>query len=116
MDELNSRLPEEVADMPEAVAMVPPVDILEGSDGVSILFEVPGANSGTVEIEVLNGILTMTARSSLKRNGRPVVFRRNFRLSEDVDVQRITAKTKDGVLTLNIPKTERARAHRIKVE
>lgn len=116
MNEMNSRRTDEVTEVAEPVAMVPPVDILEGDDGVAILFEIPGANSGTVEIEVLNGILTMTARSSLKRNGRPVVFRRNFRLSEDVDVPRITAKTKDGVLALNIPKAERARAHRIKVE
>ena len=102
--------------MPEPVTLVPLVDILEGENGVTVQFEVPGANSGTVDIEVLNGVLTMTAKSSLKRNGRPVVFKRNFRISEDVDVQKISAKSRDGVLTLEIPKAERARVHRIKVQ
>ncbi len=112
----TSKQTENVRTVPEPLTMLPPVDILESDNGVAILFEIPGANAQTVEIEVLNGVLTMTAQSSLKRNGRPVVFRRNFRLSEDVDVQRISAKSEDGILTLNIPKADRARVHRIKVE
>ena len=118
MDTANVRENEkdEVQVMPEPVTLVPLVDILEGENGVTVQFEVPGANSGTVDIEVLNGVLTMTAKSSLKRNGRPVVFKRNFRISEDVDVQKIFAKSRDGVLTLEIPKAERARVHRIKVQ
>lgn len=106
----------EVQVMSEPVTLVPLVDILEGENGVTVHFEVPGANSGTVNIEVLNGVLTMTAKSSLKRNGRPVVFKRNFRISEDVDVQKISAKSKDGILTLEIPKAERAKVHRIQVQ
>lgn len=106
----------EVRTMPEPVTIVPLVDIVEGNDGVTLIFEVPGANSESVDIEVLNNIMTMSAKSSLKRNGRPVVFKRNFRLSEEVDVKQITAKTKDGVLTLEIPKAERAKVHRIKVQ
>lgn len=106
----------EVRTMPEPVTIVPLVDIMENNEGVTLTFEVPGANSESVDIEVLNNIMTMSAKSSLQRNGRPVVFKRNFRLSEDVDVQNITAKTKDGVLTLEIPKAERAKVHRIKVQ
>ncbi|MBS1369353.1 MAG: Hsp20/alpha crystallin family protein [Lentisphaeria bacterium] len=106
----------EVQVMPDPVTVVPLVDILENGDGVTLIFEVPGANSGTVDIEVLNSIMTMSAKSSLRRNGRPVLFKRNFRLSEDVDVKRITARTKDGVLTLEIPKAERAKVHKVKVQ
>lgn len=72
MDTENVRENEkdEVQVMPEPVTLVPLVDILEGENGVTVQFEVPGANSGTVDIEVLNGVLTMTAKSSLRRNGR----------------------------------------------
>ena len=82
MDTANVRENEkdEVQVMPEPVTLVPLVDILEGENGVTVQFEVPGANSGTDDIEVLNGVLKMTAKSSLKRNGRPVVFKRNFRI------------------------------------
>ena len=106
----------EVRTMPEPVTIVPLVDIVENNEGVTLTFEVPGANSESVDIEVLNNIMTMSAKSSLQRNGHPVVFKRNFRLSEEVDVKQITAKTKDGVLTLEIPKAERAKVHRIKVQ
>ncbi len=74
----------EVRTMPEPVTIVPLVDIVENNEGVTLTFEVPGANSESVDIEVLNNIMTMSAKSSLQRNGRPVVFKRNFRLSEDV--------------------------------
>ena len=35
---------------PEALVLMPLVDILDGADGVTIWFEVPGANSKTVHI------------------------------------------------------------------
>jgi len=116
MNDVNVMEENDVQTMPEPVTMVPPVDIIEGENDVTIVFEVPGANAKTVEIEVLNGILTMTAKSSLTRDGRPVVFKRTFRLADDVDVERISAKSEDGVLTLAIPKAERAKVRRIKVE
>ena len=59
--------------------------------------------------------MTMTADSSLRRDGKKLVFKRVFQLADSVDVEKITAKTQDGVLTLNIPKSESARVHKIKV-
>lgn len=116
MSEIKNKPTDKVRTTPEPVELVSPVDIIECDEGVTILFEVPGANSETVEIEVLNGVLTMNARSSLRRNGRPIVFKRNFRLAEDVNVQQISAKSEDGILRLYIPKGERAKVQRIKVE
>jgi len=116
MNEMNVAEKKEVREMPEPVTLIPAVDILEGENEVTIQFEVPGANAKTVEIEVLNGTMTMTAKSSLTRNGHPVEFKRDFRLSDDVDEQKISAKSEDGILTLVIPKAERAKVHRIKVE
>jgi HSP20 family molecular chaperone IbpA len=97
------------------VTMLPAVDIMDGNDGVTIWFEVPGANSGTSEVEVKDRILTVKASSSLKRNGRPVLFKRTFQLTDGADVEKISAKSCDGVLTLTIPKSDRAKVHRIKV-
>ena len=39
----------EVRTMPEPVTIVPLVDIVEGNDGVTLTFEVPGANSESVD-------------------------------------------------------------------
>ena len=99
----------------ETLEIMPLVDILDGSDGVTMWFEVPGANSKSVNIEVKEGVMTMTAASSLRRDGKRLVFKRVFQLADSVDVEKITAKTQDGVLTLNIPKSESARVHKIKV-
>ena len=100
----------------EVLELRPAVDIIENGDGVKIIFEVPGANSKTVEVEVDHGVLKVKAASSMTRNGRPVVYKRAFQLSDAVDVERISAKTLDGILTLNLPKSERATVHKIAVE
>ena len=99
----------------EPVEMRPAVDILEGPEGVSLFFEVPGANAKSVEVEVDDGVLYINAKSSLRRNGRPVVYKRAFQISDAVDVENISAKTADGVLTLLLPKSEKAKVHKIKV-
>ena len=99
----------------EPVEMRPAVDIIEGADGVSLFFEVPGANSKSVEVEVDDGVLYVNAKSTLTRKGRPVVYKRAFQISDAVDVEKITAKTVDGVLTLTLPKSEKAKVHKIKV-
>ena len=100
----------------EALVLMPLVDILDGNDGITMWFEVPGANSKTVEIEVKDRVMTMKAASSLRRDGQPIVFKREFQLSDGIDVEKITAKTQDGVLTLNLPKADSAKVHKITVE
>jgi len=99
-----------------AVEVRPAVDVIEEDCGVKIMFEVPGANSETIDVSVEDGVLTMRAISSLTRNGGPICYYRAFQLSDMVDVAGIQAKTQDGVLTLCLPKSERATVHRIKVE
>ena len=100
----------------ETLVLMPLVDILEGNEGITMWFEVPGANSKTVNIEIKNRIMTMTAASSLRRDGQAVVFKREFQLSDGIDIEKITAKTQDGVLTLVLPKSDSAKVHKITVE
>lgn len=99
----------------ETFRLMPLVDILESADGVTMWFEIPGANSSSVKIEVKEKVMDIKAESTLVRNGRRVVFERGFQLADSIDVEHITAKTQDGVLTLNLPKSESAKVHRIQV-
>lgn len=112
---LTKKQAEEVLDAP-AYEVRPAVDVTEENEGITIAFEIPGVNSKGVELEVKERILSLTAKSALSRRGRPVVYKRAFQLSDAVDVENITAKTQDGVLTLFLPKSEKAKVHRIKVE
>lgn len=99
----------------EEIEVRPAVDIIGGDESVTIFFEVPGANAKTVDVEVDDGVLYLNAKSSLRRNGRQVVYKRAFQISDAVDVANISAKTADGVLELTLPKSERAKVHKIKV-
>lgn len=99
----------------DTVDVVPLVDIVENNEGFELIFEVPGANSGTVTVEVANNVLTVNAASSLRRGDRNVMFKRAFQLSYAIDIAKITAETKDGVLRLFLPKADQVKVHRIPV-
>jgi HSP20 family protein len=43
-------------------------------------------------------------------------FRRDLNLAGDVDTAKIDAECKNGVLTVRLPKTEKAKTARIKVK
>jgi HSP20 family molecular chaperone IbpA len=98
-----------------SMQLMPLVDILDGDQGVTMWFEIPGAAAKDVNIEVHDGMMSMCAKSSLRRGGRSIEFKRSFRLAEGIDPEKIVAKTQDGVLELHIPKSERAKVHKIKV-
>lgn len=42
-------------------------------------------------------------------------YRRSFRISSQLDQDRITAKPKDGIVTVDLPKAEAAKPRRIEV-
>ncbi len=115
--DITKKEAEVTAKAPEAelLEMRPAVDIIEGEEGVTLFFEVPGANAKTVDVEVNDGVLYVSAKSSLKRAGRQIVYKRAFQISDAVDVEKISAKTVDGVLELVLPKSERAKVHKVKV-
>ena len=107
---------EEVKKNEQYMEVLPAADIIDDEKNAVISLEVPGANAQTVTVEVKDQILSMEARSSLTWHGMPLLYKRSFKLSDAVDVENISAKTQDGVLTLCLPKSERATVHRIKVE
>lgn len=99
----------------ENIEIMPPVDIIEDNDSFVMCFEVPGCNASSVKVEVENSILTVECASTLRRNHRPVMFKRVFRLSGAVDIAGITAATCDGILTLTLPKAEHVKPFRVPV-
>lgn len=95
--------------------VMPAADIADSEEGAELFLEVPGSNAGTVCVEVKDHILSITAKSSLVRQHIPVVYKREFRLSDAVEISGIEAETKDGLLTVTLPKSERAKVHHIQV-
>jgi len=102
--------------------IAPPVDIYEDDEGLTVLADMPGVEPSDLDVRVENGILTLQARSKDIQPGdvyyqefELASFFRQFQLSEEVNVNGITADLRDGVLTLRLPKAERAKPRRIQV-
>jgi HSP20 family molecular chaperone IbpA len=100
----------------------PPVDIFDDERGLMVVADLPGVDSAGADVHVENGILTIRARAEHLVRSRPVQreyeligFYRQFQLPEEIDAARISAELKNGVLTVFLPRMERAEPRRIEV-
>ncbi len=106
-------------------AWVPPTDIFEDADGLKIMLELPGLRPEDVKLTVEN--LTLTIRGEKKQVAEEQTtkvhryersygaFERSFALPSTVDVERVVAKFEHGVLTVTLPKAEKAKPRSIEV-
>jgi HSP20 family protein len=109
-----------------ASSWMPPVDIFEGTDEIRIQAEVPGVRPEDVKISVEDNVLTVqgTKQQAAERDTGPVhryertygSFERSFTLPTTVDATKVTAGYENGVLTVTLPKAERAKPRQIQVE
>jgi HSP20 family molecular chaperone IbpA len=102
--------------------ITPPVDIFETKDGLTVVADLPGVEQKGLDVRVADGILTIQARTAHLAPGAPIAlefqllhFYRQFELPEEVDADRIRAELKHGVLTLQLPKKEKAKPRQIQV-
>jgi HSP20 family molecular chaperone IbpA len=102
--------------------ITPPVDIFETGEGLTVVADLPGVEQKGLDVRVADGILTIQGTTAHVAPGTPVEreyelldFYRQFELPEEVDSERISAELKHGVLTLRLPKRERAKPRRIEV-
>lgn len=108
----------------ETVGWTPPVDIEEQDNAYVIEAELPGVEKNDVNIELVANELMITGE--IKEREREGILRRRtrrigrfeyrVRLPEQVDADNIDAKLKDGVLTVRVPKLERAERRQIQVK
>jgi HSP20 family protein len=106
------------------VWVAPNVDIYETREAYTILAEMPGVNKGGLEVTVEDNELVLTGRraacpgtgEALHRETRPANYRRVFELDPAIDTNKIAARMEQGVLTLTLPKTERAKPFRVAIE
>ena len=103
---------------------VPAADIYEREDALVVVADVPGASEKDLDISVENRVLTIHAPVNTQRpegyglvysEYEPGHYRRAFALTDDVDVGRIEASLRDGVLRIVLPKSETARPKKIQI-
>jgi len=119
---LQTRVETDVVQQPPVA--VPRGDIYETRDDVVLVIDMPGVPAGNVEVTVEQDVLAVFGKWTLPnpdgfnlayREYLPTSFRREFRLSQEVDSERIQAQVKDGVLTVTLPKREQAKPRKIAV-
>jgi len=103
---------------------MPTADIYEDRDSLKVILEMPGVEKGNVNVRVEEGVLVVEGRLDLTkyRGLQPLYteynignYARSFRLSNAIDQDKIGAELKDGVLSLTLPKAEKAKPRTIQV-
>jgi HSP20 family protein len=103
----------------------PNVDLIEKSDELLVIADLPGAKREEIDISFENGSLTLHGKVQQRRaeNANYLLrefgvgdFYRTFRVSEQIDPAKIRAEYRDGVLFLHLPKAETAKPRKISVE
>lgn len=129
LDEAFRTFPWNGAGLPESPltgAWIPPVDVREDKDHVRIQAELPGVKPEDVKISLENNLLTIRGEKQVAevkdtdrvhRYERAFgVFERSFTVPSTVDADRIEARYEHGVLTVTLPKAERAKPRQITVQ
>jgi len=107
------------------ISFSPAVDILEDGDLVRLNMNLPGVAKEDISINLENGLLKITGRmkKSMLEGYNPILqeyregsYYRSFRLSDEIDAESIKAGYKDGVLTLELHKGEKAKRKQITIE
>ncbi|MEW5803234.1 MAG: Hsp20/alpha crystallin family protein [bacterium] len=102
--------------------LAPPVDIYETQEGLTVVADLPGVDKDGIDIRVDDNILTIQGKTKHSAPGNPVSteyrllhFYRQFQLGEGVDQEKITAQTRHGVLTIQLPRVEKQKPKKISV-
>ena len=96
----------------------PKVNVYEYDTKIGVIAEIPGLDKKDLNIEVEEGVLTVSGDKShgfdegkakvLRRELKHSSFKRQFTLGEMLDGDNISANFKDGILSIEIPKIEPA--------
>jgi HSP20 family protein len=101
-----------------------PMDAYRRGDEFVVHLDLPGVQPETIDVAVENQVLTVSAerRSEQHEGDQSLVserpqgrFQRQLRLGSTIDTEAIAASYDDGVLTLTLPVSERAKPRQIQV-
>ena len=102
------------------------VDIEEGDKEYRIRADLPGVRKDDVSVSVEDNVLSIGAKFQSEKSeeaGKRVhservsgEYSRGFRLSRDIEADKIEAAMKDGVLTLRLPKSGAAARRSVAVK
>jgi len=127
---LETNFPEvidQVGVTPYSNSAYPKVNVYEYDDKVGIVAEIPGLSKKQIKVDVEDNILTISGDKHsvwddakakvLRRELKQSSFKRSFTLGELLNGDDISANFKDGVLSIEIPKSvpEKPKKHSVNI-
>jgi HSP20 family protein len=110
----------------DTCAWKPPVDICETDDAFVIRAELPGVRREDISLEVKDSVLTLKGErppspgsggeNYHRRERRCGTFQRTFSLPASLDAAKTAAAFKDGILAIEIPKSDMEKPKQIEVK
>jgi HSP20 family protein len=103
---------------------IPKTDIYETADEIVVVADIPGSDKESVDITLEKDVLSINAYVNAENpEGYERIYseyekgdyQRSFRLSDEIDQEKIKAVVRNGELRLHLPKTEPVKAKKIKV-
>jgi HSP20 family protein len=111
---------------PSQGAWAPALDVSETKDNIVVKAEIPGMDAKNIEISLSGDILTIKGEKKQEKEEKDEdyhlvdrsygSFYRSIHLPQEVQGNKITAKCKDGILKIDMPKSEKAKAKEIKIK
>ena len=109
------------ADTGRGSMAAPAMDVHQSEDKLEITAELPGVREEDIDLTVEDGVLTLRGEKKYERTDeergyserRYGTFERRITLPSNIDEDKCAADFKDGVLTITLPKSEKARGRRI---
>ncbi len=105
-------------------ALLPPVDVIEDSTGITLYADLPGVPKDRLNLRVegetllIDAELVLPLPQGMEASHAEVQrthYRRAFTLSRELDPDKVGAELSQGVLRLRIPKAAHAQPRRIAV-
>tara|TARA_R110001592_G_scaffold64371_1_gene197879 strand:+ start:205 stop:660 length:456 start_codon:yes stop_codon:yes gene_type:complete len=128
MEQHFPEMAQQVGVNPMQGSAYPKVNVYEYEDKVGVIAEIPGLDKKHIDIEVEDGILTISGdkHGLPEDNGAKVIrrelktssFKRSFTLGEELNGDIIDANFKDGILSISIPKIapKKPKVNKVKIK
>jgi HSP20 family protein len=108
---------------PEVPVVTPAVDIYENDDEILLYADMPGVEKDNICVNIDNGRLSLSGVRRMETTGAAnweefgeVEYRRVFSVPQTIDMDKVNAELKNGVLQLHLPKSEAAKPRQIEIQ
>ncbi len=107
-------------------AFTPAVDVVEEKDALLLKAEIPGVRAEEVDVSVHGNVLTLKGERKLSNDEKREGFRRiersygsfsrSFTLPDTIELEKVGAELRDGILTVRLPKRPTLQPRRIEIK